>query len=206
MWTAIKDDGPLLHYKRKIFESAGCPFPGTFAVDFVVNESMDEEDESLPPRTTYFSKEALEHVGSLDNRPMLVALHGVSGGSSEVYLKHVLAPLVGADGERRWEACVVNSRGCAMHKITSEFTFNARSTWDLRQAVLWLRKTFPNRPLFGVGCSLGANLLINVSASEPSLTSVLSSTSIWVRKAMRAFLRPPSSSRIHGAWMSATRS
>ena len=173
MWTAIKDDGPPLHYKRKIFESEDCPFPGTFAVDFVVQEPESEKDESLPPRMTYFSKEALENIGSLDNRPMLVALHGVSGGSSEAYLKHVLAPLAEGEGDRRWETCVVNSRGCAMHKVTSEFTFNARSTWDLRQTVLWLKKTFPNRPLFGVGFSLGANVLINVSASKLLLSSVL---------------------------------
>ncbi len=122
-----------------------------------------ENDDSLPIRTTYFSDEEFDSIGSLDSRPMLVALHGLSGGSYEIYLKHVLAPLIAGTGHQPWEACVINSRGCAMHKITSSILYNARATWDCRQTIAWLRKTFPNRPLFGIGFSLGANILTNVS-------------------------------------------
>ena len=91
---------------------------------------------------------------------MLVTLHGLSGGSHEIYLRHVLHPLI-ADGN--WEACVINSRGCAQTKISTGVLYNARATWDIRQAIKWLRKTYPNRPLFGIGFSLGANILANVS-------------------------------------------
>ena len=84
-----------------------------------------------------------------------------SGGSHEVYLRHAIAPLV---KEGKWEICVVNSRGCAMSKITSGVLYNARATWDVRQAVKWLRSKYPNRPLFGLGFSLGANILTNVRA------------------------------------------
>ena len=161
MWTAVKNDGPPLHYKRKIFEAENPAYAGSYCVDFVT-QPFSETDETLPVRTTYFSDAEYEKFGSSDTRPMLVALHGLSGGSYEVYLKHVLAPLVGASGELQWEACVVNSRGCAFHKITSSVLFNARSTWDCRQTVKWLRKMFPNRPLFGIGFSLGANILTNV--------------------------------------------
>ena len=94
---------------------------------------------------------------------MLILLHGLSGGSHEIYLRQVLAPLVTAGGDRQWVACVVNSRGCAMHKITSDVLYNARATWDCRQTVKWLKRTFPNRPLYGIGFSLGANILTNVS-------------------------------------------
>jgi uncharacterized protein len=160
MWTAVKSDGPPVFYKRKVFDADDLAYEGTFAVDFVVNPYM-ESDSCLPPRTTYFSDDEFNSFGSLDSRPMLVTLHGLSGGSYEVYLRHVLAPLIGKDGG--WEACVVNSRGCAKHKITSSILFNARATWDVRQTIKWLRMTFPNRPLFGIGFSLGANILTNVS-------------------------------------------
>jgi predicted alpha/beta-fold hydrolase len=162
MWTAIKNDGPPLYYKRKIFEAEDPAYHGTFAVDFVT-QPFSESESTLPPRTTYFSDEEFAGFASLDSRPMLVSLGGLSGGAFEDYLKQVLAPLVGADGERQWEACVINARGCAMHKISSSNLYNARATWDCRQTVAWLRKTFPNRPLFGVGFSLGANILTNVS-------------------------------------------
>lgn len=160
MWTAVKNDGPPVFYKRKIFEAEDPTYEGTFAVDFVA-EPFTETDSTLPPRTIYFQDIDFNVIESLDDRPMLVTLHGLSGGSYEVYLRHVLAPLIGKDGG--WEACVVNSRGCAQHKITSSVLFNARATWDFRQTVKWLRKKFPNRPLFGIGFSLGANILTNVS-------------------------------------------
>ena len=96
---------------------------------------------------------------------MVVVLHGLSGGSHEIYLRHVLEPLA----EAGWEGCVVNSRGCAMSVVTTGVLYNARATWDVRQAVKWLRGRFPNRPLFGVGFSLGANILVNVRILDGSL-------------------------------------
>jgi predicted alpha/beta-fold hydrolase len=162
MWTAVKSDGPPVYYKRKVLDAEDPEYEGTFAVDFVAPR-CSEEDSTLPPRTTYFSDKDFEMLPSEDTRPMLVALHGLSGGSHEVYLRHCLAPLINAPEERRWEACVVNARGCANHQLTSSILFNARATWDCRQTVHWLRKTFPNRPLYGIGFSLGANIMTNVS-------------------------------------------
>jgi predicted alpha/beta-fold hydrolase len=164
-WAAIKTDGPPIHYKRKIFEADDPAYEGSFTVDFVTKPNSGSDD-SLPSRTTYFSDEEFEKIGSSDDRPMLVTLHGLSGGSYETYLKHVLAPLTGVDGEGQWEACVVNSRGCAMSKITSSVLYNARATWDCRQTVSWLRSKFPNRPLLGIGFSLGANILTNYIGEE----------------------------------------
>lgn len=95
-----------------------------------------------------------------------MTLHGLSGGSYEIYLKHVLYPLIQEHETQQWEACVINSRGCAKHKITSSVLYNARATWDTRQTVKWLRKTFPNRPLYGIGFSLGANILTTYLGEE----------------------------------------
>ena len=169
--TVLKPDGPVIHYKRKIFDAEDPAYEGTFAVDFVVKPFEDIE-EDLPPRTAHYKKDELEELeaGSLDSRPMLIALHGLSGGSYEIYLRHVLAPLIQEDGG--WEACVVNSRGCAGHKITSSILYNARATWDMRQAVKWLRQKFPNRPLFGIGFSLGANILTNVRTLIRTLVNI----------------------------------
>jgi predicted alpha/beta-fold hydrolase len=159
--TVLKPNGPPVYYKRKIFEADDAAYEGTFAVDFVV-PAYTEHDEDLPPRTSNFNDAELETLGSLDSRPMLICLHGLSGGSYEIYLRHVLAPLIKEGGG--WEACVINSRGCAGHKITSSILYNARATWDTRQFVKWARQAFPNRPLFGIGFSLGANILTNVSS------------------------------------------
>ncbi|KAL2136798.1 hypothetical protein VTI74DRAFT_1450 [Chaetomium olivicolor] len=163
MWTAVKEHGPPIYYRRKIFDSDHRTYTGTFAVDFAVEPHQDL-DESLPPRTAFFSEEEFANMGSDDSRPMLIVLHGLSGGSHEVYLRHAIAPLVMDGGD--WEVCVVNARGCAHSKVTSGVLFNARATWDVRQVVNWARKTFPNRPLFGMGFSLGANILTNYAGEE----------------------------------------
>ncbi|CAF9915577.1 MAG: hypothetical protein ALECFALPRED_010249 [Alectoria fallacina] len=161
-WTAVEsqEDVPI-YYKRRIFSAEDPSFAGTFAVDFVVKPNVGT-DESLPPRTTYYKDVEFGEIGSMDTKPMLVVLHGLSGGSHEIYLRHVMRPIVHAG----WEACVVNSRGCAKSKITTGVLYNARATWDVRQVVKWLRKTFPNRPLFGIGYSLGANILVNYLGEE----------------------------------------
>ncbi|KAG5933145.1 hypothetical protein E4U53_001078 [Claviceps sorghi] len=162
MWTATKPPGPQLYYRRRIFEADHKTYRGTFAVDFAV-EPYEGVDETLPRRTTYYSDEEFAGIASDDSKPMLVVLHGLSGGSHEIYLRHTVAPLLGDGG---WEVCVVNSRGCARSKITSGVLYNARATWDLRQTVKWLKNTFPNRPLFGLGFSLGANMLTNYCGEE----------------------------------------
>ena len=163
-WTVAKDQNVPIYYKRKVFEADDPDFAGTFTVDFVVDQ-FSSQDDSLPSRTVHLTPEESDAMASLDRRPMLVTLHGLSGGSHELYLRHVLAPLVTKDAG--WEACVINSRGCSRSSISTGVLYNARATWDVRQLVLWLRLTFPNRPLFGLGFSLGANILTNVSGSGP---------------------------------------
>ena len=162
MWTALKRSEVIVRYKRQIFKAENDVYPGTFAVDFVSQDDSDikQEDFSLPPQTTYYRNHDAP-TGSLDHKPMLVALHGVAGGSHEPYVKHVLAPLI----ESGWEACVVVSRGCGGTQLTSPLLYNARSTWDLKQTVAFLRRRFPNRPLYAIGFSIGANILVNVSST-----------------------------------------
>lgn len=78
----MKNDWPPIHYKRKILEADDPAYEGSFAVDFVAKQSPDSDD-SLPARTTYFSDNEFEKMGSLDDRLMLVALYGLAGGSHD---------------------------------------------------------------------------------------------------------------------------
>ncbi|CBF70977.1 hypothetical protein AN6555.2 [Aspergillus nidulans FGSC A4] len=175
-WTTVKFDDVPVYYKRRIFEADSEAYKGHFAVDFVVEpykapksaEATDAERKytlpsGLPERTAMFSEDEFAALPSEDSKPMLVVLHGLSGGSHELYLRHVVHPLI---ADRGWEACVINSRGCAQTKISTGILYNARATWDVRQVVKWLRAAFPNRPLFGIGFSLGANILTNYLGEE----------------------------------------
>ncbi|PYH98863.1 AB-hydrolase YheT [Aspergillus ellipticus CBS 707.79] len=191
-WTIYKHDPVPVYYKRWMFEADNPMFSGHFAIDFVVDPYEPPSDAhstdsarkytqpaGLPERTAFFSEDDFAALPSDDSRPMLVALHGLSGGSHEIYLRHVIAPLL---KDQTWEACVVNSRGCSQTKITTGVLYNARATWDFRQTVKWLRKTFPNRPLFGIGFSLGANIMANYLAEEGDaceLTAAVLCASPW---------------------------
>ena len=161
-YTAVKSADIPIYYRLRVFSAEDPAFAGTFAVDFVVppyKEATVGDEDQLPPRTAHYADEDFENLGSEDDtKPMLVTLHGLSGGSHEIYLRSVLKPMV----EQGWEACVVNSRGCAKSQITSGVLYNARATWDVRQTVKWLRRKWPKRKLFGIGFSLGANILVNV--------------------------------------------
>ncbi|KIX10601.1 uncharacterized protein Z518_01685 [Rhinocladiella mackenziei CBS 650.93] len=164
IWSVLTRESVPIYYKRQMFENDDPTYTGQFAVDFVTSPHQ-ESDPNLPPRTTYFTEQEWKNIGSPDNRPMLVMLHGLSGGSHELYLRHVLAPLVEDGG---WDACVIISRGCSKTKVTTSVLYNARATWDIRHTVKWLKKTFPNRPLFGIGFSLGANIMTNYLGEEGS--------------------------------------
>lgn len=166
--TLVKSANIAIHYKRRIFQAEDPTYLGQFAVDFVATPNNDH-DSSLPPRTTYVADQEFAEFGSDDDRPMLVILHGLSGGSHELYLRSLLEPLVVSESKPEgggWEACVVISRGCSNTSITSTVLYNARATWDLRQTVKWLRQKFPNRPLFGAGFSLGGNIMVNYLGEE----------------------------------------
>ena len=171
VWTALSYASTPIWYKRKIFVSDDPIQNGQFCVDFVVNSLVNtvwNDGHNLSNDPSSLTREELGAFESLDSKPMIVCLHGLAGGSHEEYVRQVLVPLT-IDG---WEACVVNSRGCGNSAITSPYLFNARSTCDLRQFVRWLREKFPNRQLFGLGFSLGANLLVNVSCHLPHAPQV----------------------------------
>ena len=160
LWTVLKDRDIPIYYKRVVFQADELEYTGCFAVDFTV-PAFNEHGGSLPPRTAFFSKEEEASLGSDDKKPMVIVLHGLSGGSHEAYLRSVIEPLIAAD----WECCVVNSRGCAMSQVTSPMLYNARATWDVRQFVKWARRRWPQRRMYGLGFSLGANILTNVNES-----------------------------------------
>ncbi|RPB05810.1 AB-hydrolase YheT [Choiromyces venosus 120613-1] len=174
-WTAVKWTDPhTVYYARQHLRNPADG--GHFAVDFVVHETFPPASVSteavaggkLPPRTRDMTEEEVAKLSSDDDTPMVIALHGLSGGSHELYLRSVLAPLTRKveEGGSGFAACAVNARGCALSKVTTGQLFNARFTEDLRQTVRYLQEAYPKRPLYAVGFSLGANILTNYIGEE----------------------------------------
>lgn len=117
---------------------------------------------TLPPRTRYINPD--ETVFS-DSRPLLIALHGLSGGSFESYVRSLLSQVTGPEVD--FDAVVINSRGCAHHTITSPQLFCGLWTNDVRYFINeHVKKRWPDKKVFLVGFLLGGAIAANYIGQE----------------------------------------
>ncbi|KAJ7109353.1 AB-hydrolase YheT [Mycena epipterygia] len=132
-----------LQYNRKLIRLAEG---GTLGLDFApVDDSKIREDA-----------------------PIIVVLHGLTGGSYESYVRSILAQACMdiEHGGLSYRAVVVNFRGCAGVPVTSPQLYSAGHTGDVRQAIVYISQLYPRAPLLGLGFSLGANVLTRYLAEE----------------------------------------
>ena len=79
------------------------------------------------------------------------------GGSHESYIRSVVTAL---QATGKWRVVVPNYRGCGYPAVlTSSALYHGGLTTDLRAVLLFLSQVVPAAPLFGIGFSLGANVL-----------------------------------------------
>ncbi|ESW15659.1 hypothetical protein PHAVU_007G091100 [Phaseolus vulgaris] len=127
---------PLVKYARELFRTADG---GTIALDWVfsshVSDDVASEDESIP---------------------IVVVIPGLTSDSSSQYIKH----LAYHTAKRGWNVVVCNHRGFGGVSITSDISYNAGWTEDVRAVVNYLHKERSKAPLFVVGTSIGANILV----------------------------------------------
>ncbi|KAF8212259.1 Alpha/Beta hydrolase protein [Mycena galopus ATCC 62051] len=108
------------------------------------------------------------HAKFKEDTPIIVVLHGLTGGSYESYVRSVLVPATTPveEGGLGYRAVVVNFRGCAGVPVTSPQLYSAGHTGDIRQALVYISQRYPQAPLLGLGFSLGANVLTRYLAEE----------------------------------------
>ncbi|KAI8384369.1 Alpha/Beta hydrolase protein [Radiomyces spectabilis] len=113
----------------------------------------------------------------LDNTPVLVALHGLTGGSHESYIRSVLEVVTRPPFNYR--AVVMNCRGCANTSLKTPQLFNGAYTDDLRFVLKHLQEVLPaGTPLVGIGFSLGANILVKYLGEEQEKTPFKAAISV----------------------------
>ncbi|KAJ7063282.1 Alpha/Beta hydrolase protein [Mycena amicta] len=133
----------VLQYNRKLLRVVEG---GTIGLDFAPADAS-----KVPPEA-----------------PIIVVLHGLSGGSYESYVRSILVPACTPveQGGLGYRAVVVNFRGCAGVPVTSGQMYSAGHTGDIRQALIYISHLYPRAPLLGLGFSLGANVLTRYLAEE----------------------------------------
>ncbi|CAA0830646.1 esterase/lipase/thioesterase family protein, partial [Striga hermonthica] len=94
--------------------------------------------------------------------PLLILLPGLSGGSGDTYVRHMLLQARG----KGWRVVVFNSRGCGDSPVTTAQLYSASFLGDISEVVNHVGNCYPNANLYAIGWSLGANILVRYLGQE----------------------------------------
>ncbi|KAF8719666.1 hypothetical protein HU200_024410 [Digitaria exilis] len=156
LFLSISGRSPSFTYRRQLYTVRDG---GTIALDWLLASDLEGSNESI-------SKD--------DSTPLLVVIPGLSSDSSAAYVKH----LVFSMASKGWNVVVSNHRGLGGISITSDCFYNAGWTEDLREVVNFLHQKYPEAPLFTVGTSIGANIVVKYLGEEGESTPVAGAASI----------------------------
>ena len=92
--------------------------------------------------------------------PILILLHGLTGGSHESYIQDVIEGV----SPFGFKSLVFNFRGCSDSQITTPQLYSASYTKDLNVVIDYVHKILgKDIILYGCGFSMGANILLKYS-------------------------------------------
>ncbi|KAI8074177.1 Alpha/Beta hydrolase protein [Gongronella butleri] len=110
-------------------------------------------------------------------KPVVVYLHGLTGGSHESYIRGVIEELTSRSDA--FQTVVINNRGCGRSEIRTPKLFSGRYTDDVRYAFKQIQQRVkPGTPIIALGFSLGANILVNYLGEEGDRTPITAAVSV----------------------------
>ncbi|MQL79460.1 hypothetical protein Taro_011899 [Colocasia esculenta] len=135
------------------------------ALDWLL--SSDVAGHQYPPDTN-------KTISKDDTVPIVVVVPGLTGDSACPYVRHLVYKIA----KRGWNVVVSNHRGLGGIPIKSECYYNAGLTDDIRKVIKHLHQEYPKAPLFAVGTSMGANLLVKYLGEEGESTPLAGAASV----------------------------
>jgi predicted alpha/beta-fold hydrolase len=97
--------------------------------------------------------------------PILILLHGLTGGSHESYIQDVIEGV----SPFGLHCLVFNFRGCSDTQITTPQLYSASYTQDLKTVINYVQDLLgKDIVLYGCGFSLGANILLKFAGETGS--------------------------------------
>ncbi|KAK1258465.1 Embryogenesis-associated protein EMB8 [Acorus gramineus] len=149
---------PVFNYKRQVFQ---IPDGGTIALDWLMASDI--------------GRGAFGHdISEDDLAPIVVVIPGLMSDSSSAYIKHLVFKIA----KRGWNVVVSNHRGLGGISLTSDCFYNAGWTEDVRRVINYLHQEHPKSPLFAVGTSIGANILVKYLGENREETPIAGAASI----------------------------
>ncbi|SCU91920.1 LAMI_0E07910g1_1 [Lachancea mirantina] len=146
---------------------------GKFNREKFAEDASATHPESWPrlhPRTRFLTSPELEETHQSE-KPLVVILHGLSGGSHELICRALALQIAQISGGK-FDVVVLNSRGCARSKITTRKLFYALFTDDLHEFLSREKKWHPNKKIYTVGFSFGGTILGNYLGQKGSRSLV----------------------------------
>ncbi|GMM34250.1 putative carboxylic ester hydrolase [Saccharomycopsis crataegensis] len=138
------------------------------------NENGELLQLPLPSKTHFFGDAKTEFVDAViknSAKPLIVLLHGLSGGSQEAYIKLMVKNLINHN-DSKFDIVVLNARGCSNTIIKTPTLYNGIWTDDIRYLINEeILKQNSQKEIYMAGFSLGGVILTNFLAQESRLNS-----------------------------------
>jgi predicted alpha/beta-fold hydrolase len=94
--------------------------------------------------------------------PLVVLFHGLQGSYRSPYIRGIADALV----QRGCGAVLMHFRGCSGRPNALPRSYHSGDTADARAYLTALRRRHPDNPLYAVGYSLGANMLLKLLGED----------------------------------------
>ncbi|KAK8486231.1 hypothetical protein V6N13_090250 [Hibiscus sabdariffa] len=153
---------PPVTYRRHLFRAFDG---GTIALDWLTYSDVVEGSSSVIDGSAACKG---------DKTPIVIVIPGLSSDSTAAYVKH-LAFYMARHG---WNVVVCNHRGLGGVALTSDCCYNAGWTEDVRKIVDHISCEYPEAPLYAVGTSIGANILVKYLGEDGANTPVVGAAAI----------------------------
>ncbi|KAK1440371.1 hypothetical protein QVD17_06196 [Tagetes erecta] len=146
------------NYKRELFVTSDG---GTIALDWLMN--FDE-----PKSQVNGDNSVAKGV------PLIIVIPGLTSDSDTPYIKHTAYKMA----KHGWNVVISNHRGLGGVPLTSDCIYTGGWTEDLREVVNHLHCTHPEAPLYAIGTSLGANILVKYLGEDGANVPIVGAASI----------------------------
>ncbi|XWS55309.1 hypothetical protein CRYUN_Cryun10bG0164000 [Craigia yunnanensis] len=153
---------PSVTYKRHLFRALDG---GTIALDWLTYYDVLEGTSRMIDSST-----ALKG----DKTPIVIVIPGLTSDSASAYLKHLAFNLA----RQGWNIVVTNHRGLGGVSLTSDCCYNAGWTEDVREIIDHIHCEYPGAPLYAVGTSIGANVLVKYLGEDGTNTPLVGAAAI----------------------------
>ncbi|KAL4302631.1 hypothetical protein GQ457_10G022770 [Hibiscus cannabinus] len=153
---------PPVTYRRHLFRAFDG---GTIALDWLTYSDVLEGASGIIDGSAAYKG---------DKTPIAIVIPGLTSDSTAAYVKHLAFNMA----RQGWNVVVSNHRGLGGVSLTSDCCYNAGWTEDVRKIIDHIHCEYPEAPIYAVGTSIGANILVKYLGEEGANTPVVGAAAI----------------------------